>query len=505
MKQKVLQVSGLTKRFPGVLALDDVSFDLEVGEVHALCGENGAGKSTLIKCLSGVWPVDAYEGDIWVNARRADFKHIKDAESAGIGVIYQELALVREMTVAENVYLGNEPTNRLGQIDWPKVYAATQSLLDKYNLDLDPTALVADLGIGQQQLVEVVKALLKNTSILLLDEPTAALTESEVDILLDIIRDLKNAGVTCVYISHKLDEVMQIADRVTVFRDGASIATSHIGAIDKSEIIRQMVGRNIDDFFPRRSSSPAKTLLSVTNLSVFDPLENKNCLEDISFIIRAGEVLGFGGLMGAGRTELVMHLFGAFGNRVSGEVICSGKPMHNSTPIDAINAGMMLVSEDRKRYGLVLEKDIGFNQSLASLPKFSQHGLLDHHAETLANKKLFKSLRIKAPTIESMVGGLSGGNQQKVVLAKALMTQPSLVFLDEPTRGIDVGAKLEVYELINQLTEQGKAVILVSSEMPELLGMSDRIIVLSDGKIGGEFVSAQTTQEQLLQAAMTHG
>lgn len=300
MKQKVLQVSGLTKRFPGVLALDDVSFDLEVGEVHALCGENGAGKSTLIKCLSGVWPVDAYEGDIWVNARRADFKHIKDAESAGIGVIYQELALVREMTVAENVYLGNEPTNRLGQIDWPKVYAATQSLLDKYNLDLDPTALVADLGIGQQQLVEIVKALLKNTSILLLDEPTAALTESEVDILLDIIRDLKNAGVTCVYISHKLDEVMQIADRVTVFRDGASIATSHIGAIDKSEIIRQMVGRNIDDFFPRRSSSPAKTLLSVTNLSVFDPLENKNCLEDISFIIRAGEVLGFGGLMGAG-------------------------------------------------------------------------------------------------------------------------------------------------------------------------------------------------------------
>lgn len=501
----VLKVESLSKRFPGVLALNNVCFDLNAGEIHALCGENGAGKSTLIKCLSGIWTADTYEGSITVNNRLAQFQNIKDAEGAGIGVIYQELALVREMTVAENIYLGSELTNAFGKIDWLKVYADTQSLLDKYSLDLDPTAKVTDLGIGQQQLVEIAKALLKNTKILLLDEPTAALTESEVDILLGIIRDLKSRGVTCVYISHKLDEVIRIADRVTVFRDGASIGTSIITDIDKAEIIKQMVGRSIDDLFPRRTSHPGDVLLKVESLNVFDPLENKMCLESISFDVKAGEVLGFGGLMGAGRTELIMHLFGAFGDRKSGFVEFRSKPLKTHTPAQAIAAGMMMVTEDRKRYGLVLDKDIGFNQSLASLSKFSHNLLLDPNSETAINQELFKSLKIKAPDLESIVGGLSGGNQQKVVLAKALMTEPSLVFLDEPTRGIDVGAKLEVYELINKLTEQGKAVILVSSEMPELLGMSDRIIVLSEGKIGGEFVSSKTNQEELLQAAMANG
>ncbi len=504
MSEKVLVVESLSKRFPGVLALNSVCFDLEAGEIHALCGENGAGKSTLIKCLSGIWTADTYEGSISVNGEVTQFQGIRDAEHAGIGVIYQELALVREMTVAENIYLGSEPTNRFGKIDWLKVYADAQALLRKYNLDLDPTAKVTDLGIGQQQLVEIAKALLKNTKILLLDEPTAALTESEVDILLDIIRDLKSRGVTCVYISHKLDEVMRISDRVTVFRDGASIGTSLIADIDKAEIIRQMVGRSIDDLFPRRTSHPGEVILKVDKLSVFDPLEDKECLSSIHFEVRAGEVLGFGGLMGAGRTELIMHLFGAFGDRKTGDVVFRSKAMKGNTPAQSISAGMMMVSEDRKRYGLVLDKDIGFNQSLASLEQFSHNFLLDPNSETITNQDLFKSLRIKAPNLESEVGGLSGGNQQKVVLAKALMTGPSLVFLDEPTRGIDVGAKLEVYELINKLTEQGKAVILVSSEMPELLGMSDRIIVLSEGKIGGEFVSSETNQEQLLQAAMAN-
>lgn len=505
MSAKVLKVNNLTKRFPGVLALNRVSFDLEAGEVHALCGENGAGKSTLIKCLSGIWTSDTYEGEISVNDKVARFQNIRDAEDAGIGVIYQELALVREMTVAENIFLGSEPTNRFGKIDWLKVYSETQSLLKKYHLDLDATAQVADLGIGQQQLVEIAKALLKKTKILLLDEPTAALTESEVDILLGIIGDLKRRGVTCVYISHKLDEVTRIADRVTVLRDGTTIGTSLIANIDKAEIIRQMVGRSIDDLFPRRASCPGEVILQVEGLDVFDSLENKMRLQGISFDVKAGEVLGFGGLMGAGRTELIMHLFGAFGVRKSGKVTFRSKPLHNHSPSVAIAAGMMMVSEDRKRYGLVLDKDIGFNQSLASLPRFSRHFLIDQNAETVANQNLFKSLRVKAPDLESVVGGLSGGNQQKVVLAKALMTEPSLVFLDEPTRGIDVGAKLEVYELINKLTEQGKAVILVSSEMPELLGMSDRIIVLSEGKIGGEFISSQTNQEELLQAAMANG
>ncbi len=504
MSAKVLQVSNLTKRFPGVLALNQVSFDLEAGEVHALCGENGAGKSTLIKCLSGIWTADTYEGDIIVNGKTAQFQNIRDAEEAGIGVIYQELALVREMSVAENIYLGNEPVNRFGKIDWLKVYSDTQELLDKYNLELDPTATVGDLGIGQQQLVEIAKALLKNTKILLLDEPTAALTESEVDILLSIITDLKNRGVTCVYISHKLDEVTRISDRVTVLRDGTSIGTSSIAEIDKAEIIRRMVGRSIDDLFPRRASHPGDVILSVDGLNVFDDQEKKMCLHNIGFTVRAGEVLGFGGLMGAGRTELIMHLFGAYGQRKAGKVDFRGKPLERHTPAQAIAAGMMMVSEDRKRYGLVLDKDIGFNQSLASLSRFSHFGMINQNTETVTNKEFFKSLRIKAPDLETVVGGLSGGNQQKVVLAKALMTEPSLVFLDEPTRGIDVGAKLEVYELINQLTEQGKAVILVSSEMPELLGMSDRIIVLSEGNIGGEFVSSQTNQEELLQAAMAN-
>ena len=504
MTIKVLEVNHLTKRFPGVLALDNVSFDLIDSEVHALCGENGAGKSTLIKCLSGIWTADSYEGDIKVNSAITAFQSIRDAEEAGIGVIYQELALVREMTVAENIFLGCEPTDCLGRIDWLRVYAETQVLLNKYELDLNPTAKVADLGIGQQQLVEIVKALMKNTKILLLDEPTAALTESEVDILLRIIRGLRERGVTCVYISHKLDEVMNIADRVTVFRDGQSIKTSVIADIDKAEIIRQMVGRSIEDLFPRRASSLGKPILKVENLSVFDTQERKMRLQSISFEVKAGEVLGFGGLMGAGRTELIMHLFGAFGERRSGTMTFNGELLKGHQPAKAIRSGMMMVSEDRKRYGLVLDKDIGFNQSLASLERFSPKGFIDQNAETQTNQELFQALRVKAPSLESVVGGLSGGNQQKVVLAKALMTNPSLVFLDEPTRGIDVGAKLEVYELINQLTADGKAVVLVSSEMPELMGMSDRIIVLSEGKIGGEFVSSETNQEELLQAAMVH-
>lgn len=504
MVDKVLEVANLTKRFPGVLALDQVSFDLERAEVHALCGENGAGKSTLIKCLSGIWTADTYEGKISVNGEQAQFQNIRDAEQAGIGVIYQELALVREMTVAENVFLGNEPTDRLGRIDWLKVYSQTQELLDKYNLELNPTAVVADLGIGQQQLVEIAKALLKNTQILLLDEPTAALTESEVEILLRIINDLRERGVTCVYISHKLDEVTRIADRVTVLRDGTTIATKAIAELDKAEIIRLMVGRSIDDLFPRRASHPGQIVLSVKDLDVFDTQENKLRLQGINFELKAGEVLGFGGLMGAGRTELIMHLFGAFGERKSGEVVFQNKALANHSPSQAIAAGMMMVSEDRKRYGLVLDKDIGFNQSLASLERFTQFGLINQNSETVTNQNLFKSLRVKAPDLESVVGGLSGGNQQKVVLAKALMTEPALVFLDEPTRGIDVGAKLEVYELINKLTEEGKAVILVSSEMPELMGMSDRIIVLSEGRIGGEFISAETDQEALLKAAMAY-
>lgn len=501
---KILEVKDLTKRFPGVLALDRVSFDLEEGEVHSLCGENGAGKSTLIKCLSGIWEHGTYEGTISVNGSETQMHSIRDAETNGIGVIYQELALVREMTVAENIFLGCEPTNALGMIDWHAMYSKTRALLNEYDLKLDPAAPIGSLGIGHQQLVEIVKALSKNTKILLLDEPTAALTETEVAILLDIIKGLKKRGVTCIYISHKLDEVFAISDRITVLRDGASISSRKASETSKSQVIEEMVGREIDDLFPRRVSHPGKVILEVENLTVRSEIDNKLLIENLSFNVRAGEVVGFGGLMGAGRTELMMHLFGALGHRVSGNVIFNGKTINSYSPTKAIADGMMLVSEDRKRYGLVLEKDIGFNQSLASLNNFTKGPFVNELAEVQSNWKFFKSLRIKAPGLEYTSGGLSGGNQQKVVLAKALMTEPSLVLLDEPTRGIDVGAKLEVYELINQLTEQGKAVILVSSELPELIGMSDRIVILSEGKRGGEFTANNVTQNQILEAAMAN-
>jgi D-xylose transport system ATP-binding protein len=504
MAQTILEVNNLSKRFGSVLALNSVSFDLRVGEVHALCGENGAGKSTLIKCLSGIWPSGSYEGEIKVNGQVTNFQGIRDTEHAGIAVIYQELALVREMTVAENIFLGAEPTNRWGSIDWNKVYTDAHRLLKQYGLHLDPAATVGDLGIGEQQLIEIVKALAKNTKILLLDEPTAALTETEVEVLLKIIRDLRARGVTCVYISHKLDEVFAISDRITVLRDGTSIATKDTAATNRSEVIQSMVGRKIEDLFPRRSTEPKEMLLKVSSLTVKDEVDDRVVLDNISFEVRAGEVLGIGGLMGAGRTELVMHLFGALGKRVSGEVQLKGKPFPSCTPAEAIDNGMMLVSEDRKRYGLVLGKEIGFNQSLASLSCFKKGIFVDQLKEANRNWDLFKALRIKAQGLETIVGTLSGGNQQKVVLAKALMTNPDVIFLDEPTRGIDVGAKLEVYELINKLTAEGKAVVLVSSELPELMGMSDRIMVLSSGKIGGEFISSQAQQHSILEAAMTH-
>jgi D-xylose transport system ATP-binding protein len=504
MAQTTLEVSGLTKHFGSVQALNNVSFDLRAGEVHALCGENGAGKSTLIKCLSGIWPGGSYTGEIKVNGQVVNFQGIRDTEKAGLAVIYQELALVREMTVAENIFLGAEPTNAWGGIDWNKMYTDAHRLLKQYGLHLDPAARVGDLGIGEQQLIEIVKALAKDTKILLLDEPTAALTETEVEVLLKIIRDLRSRGVTCVYISHKLDEVFAIADRITVLRDGSSISTLDAATTNKSEVIQNMVGRKIEDLFPRRSTEPKEVLLKVSSLTVKDETEDRVVLDNISFEVRAGEVLGIGGLMGAGRTELVMHLFGAFGKRTSGEVQLKGKTFPACQPAQAIANGMMLVSEDRKRYGLVLEKDIGFNQSLASLSQLLKGIFVNQLKEANRNWELFKALKVKAQGLETVVGTLSGGNQQKVVLAKALMTNPDVIFLDEPTRGIDVGAKLEVYELINRLTAEGKAVVLVSSELQELMGMSDRILVLSSGKIGGEFTSAQAQQHLILEAAMSH-
>lgn len=499
----ILQVERLTKRFPGVVALKDVSFSLRAGEVHALCGENGAGKSTLIKCLSGVWPHDSFEGSIAINGKPSGFRHLGDAKQAGIAVIHQELALVGEMTVAENIFLGCEPT-RAGLIDWNRIYTDTATLLKRYRLDLDPTARVHDLGIGQQQLVEIVKALAKDSRILLLDEPTAALTETEVEILLAIVKDLRNHGVTCLYISHKLDEVMAISDHITILRDGATITTLETSRTTKEEIIRNMVGRPIADLFPRHGRNPGVPLLEIEDLTVNHPGTVKPMLENISLTLRRGEVLGIGGLMGAGRTELLMHLFAGVGERVSGTILLDGKPLANNTPGESLARGLALVTEDRKRLGLIVNKGIAFNLSLSSLAWLTSGGFIDRHAETKSNQQFFDALRVKAPGLETPVGTLSGGNQQKVVIGKILMTEPEVILLDEPTRGIDVGAKLEVYELINRLTAEGKAVLLVSSEMPELLGVSDRLLILSEGKVGGEFPDTRVDQSELLKAAMAH-
>ena len=515
LAKPLLEARGLTKKFPGVTALRDVAFDLRPGEIHALCGENGAGKSTLIKLLAGIHPHGSYEGELRVDDRAVAFHSVRDAEGAGLAVITQEFALIEELSVAENIFLGRAPRCGPGglRVDWLEMHRLAAVLLADFGLALAPETPVRELGIGQKQLVEIVRAIDKKSRVLVLDEPTAALTEQEVAVLLEHLRRLRTQGTACIYISHKLDEVFALADRITVLRDGASIVTLVTHATTIPAVIKHMVGREITDLFPRRASSagdatppsrrPEPPILSVRSLTAAPGKNAPPFLRDLSFDLHAGEVLGFGGLMGAGRTELLLHLFGAWGHRVSGEVTLRGQPFPSPTPRHAIARGLALVSEDRKRYGLILPQPIGFNLSLSSLARFTRaDGFLDAPAEHLANQHFFSSLRIKAPDQHARVAGLSGGNQQKVVLGKALMTGPTVVLLDEPTRGIDVGAKLEVYELINRLTAEGQAVILVSSELPELMGMSDRILMLAEGRIGGEFTRAEFSQEKLLAAAM---
>ncbi len=506
----LLAAHALTKRFAGVVALNGVDFELRPGEIHAVCGENGAGKSTLIKLLAGIHPYGSYEGELLVDGRLAAFHSVRNAEAAGIAVITQEFALVDELSVAENIFLGRAPRSGL-RVDWPEMHRRAAALLADFGLTISPDAPVRTLGIGQKQLLEIVRAMDKQTRVLVLDEPTAALTGQEVAVLLEHLRRLRTQGTACIYISHKLDEVFAIADRVTVLRDGASITTLDTTAATLPLVIKHMVGREIADLFPKRrapvralssSAGGAPALLEVSHLNVAPARGAPPFLCDVSFALRAGEVLGVGGLMGAGRTELLMNLFGAWGHRLGGEVRVNGAPHAAPTPRESIARGLVLVTEDRKRYGLVLEQSVGFNLSLSHLHAFTHTGRIDLPAEQVRNQHFFDSLRVKAPGQHARVGGLSGGNQQKVVLGKALMTEPTVVLLDEPTRGIDVGAKLEVYELINRLTEEGKGVLLVSSELPELMGMSDRIIMLAAGRIGGEFPRAEFSQEALLAAAM---
>ncbi len=501
MEQYVLEMRQITKDFPGVRALKNVSFQVTPGEIHALCGENGAGKSTLMKILSGVYPYGTYSGEILINGAPQCFHTIKDSEAAGVAIINQELSVIKQLNIGENIFLGNEP-QRYGVIDWPKLYFETAKWLNEVGLKLGPETKVANLGVGQQQLVEIAKALSKQARILILDEPTAALTENEVETLMGILRRLRASGVTCIYISHKIAEIFEIADTITILRDGAAIVTKPVAHTSENEIIATMVGRELSDRFPRIEHQCGDVVLEVRDFQVFDPDNpQRQLVYDAAFTVRRGEILGIAGLMGAGRTELVSSLFGGFPGRHHGRVTINGQPVTIQSPGDAIAHGLALVTEDRKRLGLVLEQDVKKNLTLACLDELCTHQMINFNEEIKQSQAQAAALKIKTPTLETRVNNLSGGNQQKVVLGKWLLTQPQILILDEPTRGIDVGAKFEIYNIMNTLKSNGVAIIMVSSELPEILGMSDRILVMHEGRIRGEFSYQEADQEKIMMAA----
>jgi D-xylose transport system ATP-binding protein len=499
-----LEMRDITKDFPGVRALDGVTFDLKRGEVHALVGENGAGKSTLMKVLGGVYPYPEYGGELRIEGERVRFANVKDAEKAGIAVIFQELSLVKEMSVGENIFLGREPAS-LGVIRWAELYRRAQELLTSVKLEIDPHTLIHNLGIGQQQLVEIAKALSHDARILVLDEPTAALTEAEVTTLFSILDQLRASGVGMIYISHKLDEVFRLSDRITVLRDGRTVGTAPTSEWNEATVIARMVGREVGQIFPVIDHGHGEVVFEAQHISVADPaVPDKKLVDDVSFSVHRGEVLGIAGLMGAGRSDLLMAMFGAHAGRRSGTIRVAGKSVQINEPSDAIKHGVGFVTEDRKRFGLVLEQTILNNMTLAGLRQLSGRFITNIDAESAAAERAMKELRVKAPTVFTAAGTLSGGNQQKVVLAKWLLTNPRVLFLDEPTRGIDVGAKQEIYSQINQLARAGLAIVLVSSELPEVLGLCDRIIVLHEGRMTGAFSRAEATPEAVMACATGH-
>lgn len=494
-------MQSIVKEFPGVKALDGVTFDLFEGEFHSLVGENGAGKSTLMKVLSGVYPFGDYTGGIRINGQTRGFRTIRDAENAGIAIIFQELSLVKELTVGENIFLGKEPS-KFGIINWSELYHKASKLLSDLNLPIDPRTPVGNLGIGQQQLVEIAKALSQDAKILVLDEPTAALTESEVEILFGILRDLKSRGVGMIYISHKLDEVFEMSDRITVLRDGRTVGTHDAVDMTKEKVIELMVGREVGDIFPTPDHELGEVALEIRNLTAYSVnFPNKRLVDCVSFNVKKGEVLGIAGLMGAGRTELLTSIFGAWAGGYSREIYVEGQRVSVDSPAAAIRNGIGFVTEDRKRFGLILNQTILDNMTLAGLKRISGSFFTNRTRETIAARSSMASLRIKANSPLAIIGTLSGGNQQKVVLGKWLLTNPKVLFLDEPTRGIDVGAKQEIYGEINRLAKKGLAIVLVSSELPEVLGLSDRVIVLHEGKVTGEFVRQDATPEKVMAAA----
>lgn len=505
MSIPILEMKNITKTFPGVKALDDVSFKVERAKIHCLVGENGAGKSTLMKVLSGVHPYGSYEGEIYLDGELQQYRNTYDSEKAGIAVIYQELALVPEMMVYENVFLGHEIRKGIN-VNINETIKQTVSLLNKVGLDVNPSTKIKHLGIGKQQLVEIAKALSRDARLLVLDEPTSALNESDSENLFDLLRGLKKEGVTSILISHKLQEVISVADMVTVLRDGQSVATldNNNGEVNEDVLIKNMVGRSIENIYPDREKKPiGEVIFEVRDWNAYDPRVDRKILKNININLKKGEILGITGLMGAGRTELARSLFGnTDGYHIDGEMLVHGKPVNFSDPQKAIKAGLAYVTEDRKGDGLILIQDVKTNITIANLERILNHGfLIDENAEIKDAREYKDSLDIRTPSIDQKVLYLSGGNQQKVSLAKWLYVQPEVMILDEPTRGIDVGAKYEIFTIMNQMVEQGMSIIMISSELPEILGMTDRIYVISEGSVTGEVLTEETDQESIMRFA----
>lgn len=493
----ILEMRNITKRFPGVIALDNVSLTIYKGEIHSLCGENGAGKSTLMKVLSGSYPENSYEGEIWVNGQQCHFKSPLDSEHAGIGMIYQEISMHLDMSIAENLFLGKWPLKN-GGIDWGKMNNKAAEYLELVGLKIDPTINLRQLSASQQQLVSIARALSKNPQILVLDEPTSPLTKKEADCLFGILHQLKERGIACILITHKMDEVFTHSDRVTVIRDGKTISSHPLQEISSQDIIRDMVGREITNFYPKEKVEIGSTILRVQDISVKHPsIPDKNIIENVSFELHKGEILGLAGLVGVGRSELVNAIFGIKG-RVGGEIYIHEKRVNIKSPRDAINCGIALVTEDRKKDGIVAGMSISENITLPNLPLVSAKGIIKLSKERKFSKAFFDELKIKAPSMQTLLQQLSGGNQQKVVFAKWIAHNPEILILDEPTRGIDVGTKYEIYKIIVELAKKGVGIIMISSELPELMSMADRVLVIANTKIMGSLDAEECTQEKIM-------
>jgi len=496
----ILEMRSITKTFPGVKALADVTLEVSRGEIHAICGENGAGKSTLMKVLSGVYPIGTYEGDIVFEGKTMSFKDIRDSEAEGIVIIHQELALSPYLSIAENIFLNNEVKGPLGLIDWNKANQEAAKLLARVGLKESPITKVMDIGVGKQQLVEIAKALSKRVKLLILDEPTAALNDEDSDHLLDLMLHLKEQGITSIIISHKLNEIKKVADSVTVIRDGKTIETIAKTDVTEERIIKDMVGRDLEHRYPDHTPHIGEEILRVENWTAHHPQDPTRVMVDnVNLNVRKGEIVGIAGLMGAGRTEFAMSLFGrSYGSRITGKVFKHGKEIKTRTVAEAIENGLAYATEDRKTFGLNLIEDIKRNISMASLQKLATLGLVNDNEEFKVANEYRKSMNIKSPTVLAKTGKLSGGNQQKVVLSKWIYSNPDVLILDEPTRGIDVGAKYEIYTIINRLAAEGKGIIVISSELPELLGICDRVYAISEGRITGELPIAEANPESLI-------